>query len=285
MKDTYRISSSDLQIENVKAILVSLDRAFKDLGIEFYIIGALARDIMAIVHNEKPIRATKDIDLAVLVAGEDNYISLKNYLIENEKFKPDKSLSYRLIFNNEVIIDLLPFGEIESAENTVTLKEGKEIITLSTFGFKEAHKSAVKVSIDEDLNLTVSTFPGICILKLIAYSDRPDERAKDIEDINFIIEKYAEMNVEYVSNEHYDILSKGWNENLSARVIGRDMGKIMKNDEALKSKILDILNSSIKDNHNSKIALLMMSGHDKTLEQKIDVLKNLRDGILDSFIG
>ena len=51
MKDTYRISSSDLRIENVKAILVSLDRAFKDLGIEFYIIGALARDIMAIVHN------------------------------------------------------------------------------------------------------------------------------------------------------------------------------------------------------------------------------------------
>lgn len=89
------------------------------------------------------------------------------------------------------------------------------------------------------------------------------------------------MNVEYVSNEHYDIMSKGWDENLSARVLGRDMGKIIKNDEALMNKILDILNTSIKDNHNSKIALLMMTGHDNTLEQKIEVLKNLRDGILD----
>ena len=130
--------------------------------------------------------------------------------------------------------------------------------------------------------MTVSTFPGICILKLIAYSDRPDERAKDIEDINFIIEKYADMNLEYICNEHYDIMSNNWDENLSARVLGRDMKKIMKNDEALKSKILDILNSSIKDNHNSKIALLMISGPNNTLEQKIEVLKNLRDGILDA---
>ena len=282
MKSTYRINSIDIRIDNVKAILVSLERAFKNLGIEFYLIGALARDIMAIVHNEKPVRATKDIDLAVLVACEENYISLKTYLIEKENFLQDISISYRLLFNNEIIIDLLPFGEIESAENTVTLKEGSEIITLSTFGLREVHKSAVEISLDEDLNLTVSTFPGICILKLIAYSDRPDERAKDIEDINFIIEKYADMNLEYICNEHYDIMSNNWDENLSARVLGRDMKKIMKNDESLMNRILDILNLSINDNHNSKIALLMISGPNNTLEQKIEVLKNLRDGILDA---
>ena len=90
------------------------------------------------------------------------------------------------------------------------------------------------------------------------------------------------MNVEYIISDHHDLLGKGWDENLSARVLGRDMGKIMKNDEALKSKILDILYSSIKDNHNSKIALLMITGNDKTLEHKIEVLKNLRDGILDA---
>ncbi len=280
MKDTYKISSSKLRIDNVKTILVSLEKAFKYLKIEFFIIGALSRDIMAIIHNENPIRATEDIDLAVLVAGENDYNILKTYLIEKENFSKNNKLPYRLN-KNDIIIDLLPFGEIESAENTVTLKEGKEIITLSTFGLKGVHKSAVEVSIDEDLKLTVSTFPGICILKLIAYSGRPDERAKDINDINYIIEKYADMNVEYISKAHYDLMSKGWDENLSARVLGRDMGKIMKNDESLMNKILNILNSSINDNHNSKIALLMMSGNDKTLEQKIDVLKNLRDGILD----
>ena len=119
-------------------------------------------------------------------------------------------------------------------------------------------------------------------MKLIAYSDRPDERAKDIEDINFIIEKYADMNLEYICNEHYDIMSNNWDENLSARVLGRDMKKIMKNDESLMNRILDILNLSINDNHNSKIALLMISGPNNTLEQKIEVLKNLRDGILDA---
>jgi predicted nucleotidyltransferase len=282
MKDTYRINSSELRIDNVKAILVSLDKAFKDLGIEFYVIGALARDIMAIIHNENPIRATQDIDLAVLVSGEKNYNNLKSYLIGKANFSQDISLSYRLLFKNEIIIDLLPFGEIESAENTVTLKESKEIITLSTFGLKGVHTSAVEVSIDGDLNVTVSTFPGICILKFIAYSDRPDERAKDISDIKFIIEKYADMNVEYICNEHSDIMSNNWDENLSVRVLGRDMGKIMKDDPVLMNKILEILNSNINDNHNSKIALLMLSRLDNTLEQKIELLKNLRDGILDS---
>lgn len=282
MKDTYKISSSELRIDNVKSILVSLDNSFKDLGIEFYIIGALARDIMAIVHKEKTVRATQDIDIAVLVSSNDNYNILKEYLIEKENFLADRNLPYRLTFNNELIVDLLPFGGIEKDKSSVTLKEGREVITLSTFGLKEVHKSSAEVTIDEDLNLTVTTFPGICILKLIAYSDRPEERAKDINDINFIIEKYADMNIEYVCKEHSDIMNDKWDENLSARVLGRDMGKIMKHDETLTNKILDILNSSIEDNHNSKIALIMMSGNNKTLEQKIEVLKNLRDGILDS---
>lgn len=281
MTDTYRINSSELSVTNVKKILSSLEKACKDLGIEFYLIGALARDIMAIIHNENPIRATRDIDLAVLVAGENNYYSLKKYLIEKENFIADRNLPYRLLFNNEQVIDLLPFGGISKDKNSVTLKDGKEVITLSTIGLKEVHESAAEVIIDDDLNLTVTTFPGICILKLIAYSEQPTERAKDISDINFIIEKYADMKVEYICNEHYDIMSNKWDENLSARVLGRDIGKIIKQDKSLLNKILEILNSSIDDYHNSQIALLMMSGNDKTLEHKIDVLKNLRDGILD----
>lgn len=169
MKDIYRISSSNLRFDNVKTILVSLENAFKELGIEFFIIGALARDIMSIIHNEKPIRATQDVDMAVLVAGEDNYYSLKKYLIEKEDFTADKKLPYRLLFNNKLIVDLLPFGGIEKDKSSVTLKMGKEVITLSTFGLKEVHKSAAEVIIDEDLNMIVTTFPGICILKLIAY--------------------------------------------------------------------------------------------------------------------
>lgn len=179
-----------------------------------------------------------------------------------------------------MIVDLLPFGGIENDENSVTLEGGNVIITLSAFGLKEVYKSAVEVTIDGELNLTVTTFPGICILKLIAFSDRPAERAKDINDINFIIEKYADINIDYIIEEHYDLMSDIWDENLSAKILGIDMGKIMKNDETLRNKILDILNNSIEDNHKSKIALLMMSGNNKTLEQKIEVLKNLKEGIL-----
>lgn len=89
------------------------------------------------------------------------------------------------------------------------------------------------------------------------------------------------MKLEYVCDEHSDILDMGWNEKLSARVLGRDMALIVKKNKTLNNKILEILDSSISENHISKIAQLMLSGMDDTIEKKIEVLSNLRQGILD----
>jgi len=278
MKNTYRINSIDLRIDGIKEIFIPLERTLKKLNIEFYLIGALARDIITIVHKQDPFTATRDIDIAVMVLSNEEYEVLKKSLIEDENFVQDEKELYRLHCNGK-IIDLLPFGKIESKERTVKL-HGKDITTLSVLGLNEVFGFANNVMIDDELQFFVSSFPGLCILKLIAYSERPDIRSKDILDINFIIEKYADMNVEYICKNHADIMDNDWNENLSARVLGRDMGIILKNENELKNKILDILDSSINDNEDSKIAQLMTSRKD-TEENKLEVLKNLREGLVE----
>lgn len=52
-------------------MLKEMERAFRQHGIDFYLVGAMARDIQL---SAKPgygaIRGTKDVDLAILLASE-----------------------------------------------------------------------------------------------------------------------------------------------------------------------------------------------------------------------
>ncbi|MBV6478237.1 MAG: hypothetical protein HGGPFJEG_00987 [Ignavibacteria bacterium] len=88
----------------------------------------------------------------------------------------------------------------------------------------------------------------------------------------------------YICENHFDIMSDGWDEKLFARVLGRDMSTILKKYIVLKNKIQEILNTGIIQNEESKIAQYMV-GSAGTLQEKIEVLKSLRQGIWDNING
>ena len=89
-----------------------------------------------------------------------------------------------------VVIDLLPFGEIE--EN-FTINFDKRHTDLHMLGFKEVLQNPESVQI-EDKSLKIPSLAGMVILKLIAWSDRPEERDNDLYDILRIIEHYFDLN-------------------------------------------------------------------------------------------
>lgn len=65
---------------NFREIFGALERGFTKFGIDFYLVGAIARDVwMRGVHEIPPKRATSDIDFGVMI--KDSYIfeDLKNY--------------------------------------------------------------------------------------------------------------------------------------------------------------------------------------------------------------
>lgn len=88
MKNTYRINSSDLRIDNVKAIFVPLDRTFKIWELSSTWSEHWQRDIMALIHKRKPIRATQYWS-GRTVTGAIRINILKTYLIEKENFSKE----------------------------------------------------------------------------------------------------------------------------------------------------------------------------------------------------
>src|SRR5437867_1010522 len=112
MSDSYKISFKQLRQENLRGTFASFERALTAIDIDFYLIGAIARDTWFV---QKGVRAlgTKDVDFAVLISDKNKYLYLKKFLIEKEGFTPSTSNEYMLFDKKGNQIDLLPFGAIE----------------------------------------------------------------------------------------------------------------------------------------------------------------------------
>jgi predicted nucleotidyltransferase len=76
---------------NVKEVISVLNRAFTEFGIDFYLIGAKARDYWFDANKIPIIRGTYDIDFAVLVPDIQHFENLKIKLKEN--FFPPQGLT------------------------------------------------------------------------------------------------------------------------------------------------------------------------------------------------
>ncbi len=126
------------QEKSILVILEALERGFKKFGIDYYLIGALAREVwMRGLKDITPRRATSDIDFGVLLKDSDHFDGLKNYLIQTEGFSSSRENAFVLIAPNGRQIDILPFGEIEK-EGKVSVK-GTGMTTLNFDGMKEVY--------------------------------------------------------------------------------------------------------------------------------------------------
>lgn len=102
-------------------MLSALERGFAIFGIDFYLVGAVARDVwMSGINKIEPRRTTGDMDFAVLINNKGTYEALKEYLINTEGFNPYKGNSFVLIWKDKTEVDLLPFGAIEDEDGKVT---------------------------------------------------------------------------------------------------------------------------------------------------------------------
>jgi predicted nucleotidyltransferase len=85
--------------------------------------------------------------------------------------------------------------------------------------------------------------PGLCILKLIAFDEKPDWRFKDFEDYSLMMRNYGEIASEELFSGPYEDLVQGDFEIsiAGARMLGRNMQTILNKNEILKKRITAIL--------------------------------------------
>ncbi len=272
------------QQPEVSDMLFALERGFQQFGIDFYLVGALARDVwMNAINNLPASRITKDIDFAVLINDKGTYPKLIQYLINNEGFAPYKGNSFVLIWKDKTQVDLLPFGNIEDEDSTVTI-DGTGLTSISLQGFAEVYKNGLpEINLEGKHQFKFCTLPGIVILKLIAYDDKPEKRGDDIKDICHILKHFFDMYSEQIYDHHNDLFDNQEAEliDIAATVMGREMKNIALRNNALYQRITCILQSNTTSVSNSPIAKLMLQYFNNTIEDNIKLLKHLVKGLTD----
>ena len=178
----------------------------------------------------------------------------------------------------------MPFGEIEAKPSNITV-EGTGLTSLNMPGFKEIYDSGLpEAELEEKHRFKFCTLPGIVLLKLIAFQERPEIRRDDIKDISKILKHFFDMYADEIYENHNDLfgdkdINLQW---IAARVLGRDMGKIAQLNEDLFLRIKKILKKNTIDIHSSDIAKIMAEFFQNTIEDNVKLLEQVKMGYLEN---
>jgi predicted nucleotidyltransferase len=266
----------ELAIPYFKESFDIIDEVMQELQIPYYLVGVSAIALELLKQGIKPSRGTKDIDFAVMISSLKEYEGIGNEL-EKRGFK---KVAAPWTFYSEtfkVAIDLLPFGEIE--EN-YTVNFNERYTDLHVLGFREVMQEAVQVNI-EDKIANIPPLPGMVILKLIAWSDRPEERENDLSDILKIIQHFYDLSWDEIVEVHYDTLDKDPFDrlNIAAEVLGRKSKIYLQKSEVISKRILQVLESNLQEPTKSAIAKEWARKLERDLEYAFSLLDSFYKGI------
>jgi predicted nucleotidyltransferase len=213
------------------------------LGMEFVLVGAIARDIVLEgVFGLGARRQTIDLDFGFLVESWEQFAALKSALVATGYFQPVDRESQRLLYQGKLRVDLIPFGGIEE-NGKIAWPPSREIV-LNVAGFKEALASALRVEVDVGLVVPVVSLPGLAVLKLFAWADQRDKANDDAADLRRLLKDYGNAGNEVrlygaewklLEDANFDPVLAG------ARLLGKDVAIIVTKEIA--DKIAGILES------------------------------------------
>ena len=102
-----------------------VDRAVQALGLAYFVVGAMARDILlTAVFGLSAGRATRDVDLAVAVEGWSSFEAIKARAVGTGAFTSDERVANRLYYGavsgeRGFPLDLIPFGGVELSGSAI----------------------------------------------------------------------------------------------------------------------------------------------------------------------
>jgi predicted nucleotidyltransferase len=235
------------------------------------------------MHGIPIQRITRDIDIAVFVPHNEAYTKLIEAFVRTGNFLTIQDNPHRLIFEEKYILDLLPFGDEIETDGIVHIGEGG-LVDISVEGFSEVFTEATElIEFKEGYLFQVCTLPGIVLLKLIAFDDKPEIRMKDAKDIAFIIEHYFRLRTDEIVEFHFDLweMEPFDEKRIAARVLGREIRLVTAKSERLQKRIIPILKTNSTDADTSRMARTMISGEIDSLEEATHLLKEVLTGLQD----
>lgn len=163
----YKVKSTDIQHPLLKPVLEELIPVFEEAGIKFYIIGAVARDIILELYDEKSKRVTMDLDIAIAINDWSAFDVLATQIVSLPNFTKDTKQQQKFLYKSNFEIDIVPYGGIKN-QNDKIYWPPDESFAMTVLGFEEVEDSLLKIQIDEEVNFEIVSLEGVFLLKLFA---------------------------------------------------------------------------------------------------------------------
>ncbi|GIM57397.1 hypothetical protein CAPN006_17900 [Capnocytophaga canimorsus] len=251
----YKIESKNIEHPLLKLVLEDLIPVFEKRGIKFYIIGAVARDIILDLHNEKSSRVTMDLDLAIAISHWDDFKNISVDILSLSNFTKDPNQQQRFLFREKFQVDIVPYGSIKDQDDKIYWPPD-ESFAMSVIGFEEAEQNLISINLDNELHFDIVSLEGVFLLKLFAWKDRFRKTSKDAEDLGFIFNNYLHINrdISYTEpyNKVYDL--EDFTElRVGAIILGIKLNEMLSNSPPVKAKVKSLLEEDLKIEESSKL--------------------------------
>lgn len=245
---SYNISSENLNNPLLKDLLKGLNSFFGDINVDFYVIGATARDIiLSNLYDLVPDRKTDDLDIAIAISDWSQFQSIEENLPKKEGFAKSKEQKQRFIYKEIYVIDIVPFGDVAEDDGNIYWPPD-ETIAMSVWGFPEMADSTISVEIDGEFSIEIASLPGLFMLKLVAWKDRHLSNSKDAYDMALLLTNYLDINTERVVKGHYDLYETDEFDQViaGAQLMARDVKLLIRENEKTLEYLREILTKEIK---------------------------------------
>lgn len=142
----------------VAELLKDLGKVLREFDVDFFLVGAIARDIRLGAHEQfRATRRTNDVDMAILMGSEDQFHNVKEALLATGDFAAHPIEPIKLLYKAAVELDLLPFGDIENEERETRLQKPR-LFVMDMPGFQEVLPHAEIMELGDGVQCKISSF-------------------------------------------------------------------------------------------------------------------------------
>jgi len=216
------------------AVMREVDALVRELGLAYFLCGAMARDILLQhVHGIEAGAATADVDFGVAVENWKQFENIKARLTATGRFEPAKTMAQRLYYKIDANstgypLDLIPFGGVETPPNSIAWPPDRDEV-MNVIGYEEALANIVQIQVENEFVVPVISLPGLALLKLFAWTDRGNRDSKDALDLVTLLRSYHEAgNQDRLYGEELTLLEEVGFDLVAAspRLLGKDVRRI-----------------------------------------------------------
>jgi predicted nucleotidyltransferase len=200
------------------ADLMKISEICQAMDADLVVIGATA----ILIHLGELGRLTRDIDLTVAL-DLDDFQSLSEAL-QSAGWRRMPKQEHRWVTPAQTTIDLLPAGPSLRAAGKIIWPESE--FEMSLAGFDEVFRASAPVQLGQTASIRVASLPVVTLLKIVVYMEAPYRRAKDLQDIRLLLDRYEHSSDRLFSDEVFDAELSDFSL-ANAFLLGRDIGSLV----------------------------------------------------------